>query len=178
MKSLSDFPVYSVRRDRRGVRPVVGHPGHRLHRRLVPRVPVHGVCRGRVRPLQRHPGGQGFDAGAQLPDSRGNDSEPRRHLPDPRRTFLALLQSVSPAAWTQLRHDLRVSVDKDEPDRPDPRRLQEALSDQETAVHVRSRPGASPCPLPSIHTGCFKKCICIGGILLVSFSFLSTFPLI
>lgn len=131
----------SLRRDSGRVRPVVGHASHRCHRVLLHRFPVHCVCWGRVCSAQQHSCSEGIDARAQLSDSRGNDPEPRRHLPDPRRTILAVVLSVTSTAWTQLRHDLCFPADQDEPHREDTGGFQEAISDQEASVHVRCSTG-------------------------------------
>lgn len=123
------------------VRPVVWHTGYRIHSILVSRFPVHRVRWSRFCSLQRHSGRQVFNTGTQLPDPRRNDSQPRRHLPDTRQTIVAVVLLVSPAAWTQFRHDLCFTADKNESHRPHPRRLEEALSDQEASVHVRCSSG-------------------------------------
>jgi hypothetical protein len=56
---------------------------------------------------------------------------------------MAVLLFVSPAAWTQFRHDLCFSADKNEPHRPHPRWFEEALSYQKVSVHVRYSSGTS-----------------------------------
>ena len=133
---------------------MVRHAGHRIHSILVSRFPVHRVRWSRFCSLQRHPSRQVLNTGTQLPDPCGNDSQPRRHLPDTRQTIVAVVLLVSPAAWSQFRHDLCFSADENEPDRPHPRRLEETFSHQEASIHVRCSSGVYLEPVLSHSTSC------------------------
>ena len=120
---------------------MVRHSGYRIHCVLLPRLPLNCGRWSRFCSLQRDACRQILNAGTQLPDPRRDDPQPRRHLPDTRQTFLVVVLLVSPAAWSQFRHDLCFPADKDESHRAHPRRLQEAFSYQKASFHVRCSSG-------------------------------------
>lgn len=130
-----------MRRDRGRVQPLERRRFHR-GRHAVRRGP-HGHRRHsrRVRLAQQHAGREGLHEGAHLPHPGRNGPLLPHHLPPHRLSGPAQLHVVPDPARLQLRPHLRRSPHQDQPDRPDPRRLQKTNPDQKVPLALPNGPG-------------------------------------
>ena len=105
-----------------GVRPMVWHASDCRDHLLLSWFPFNRICRGGVRTIQQHPGGEIFHPRAQLSHPGGHDLIPCSHFPNPGTAVTAYLLSQPLTARTKLRHDLCLTFNKNQSDCSNSRR--------------------------------------------------------